>query len=86
VRYQPSSTQRGYGQLHRKLRLYWEPIVATGTVACWRCGEIIGPREPWDLGHDDQDRTRYRGPECRRCNRATKSRQGDPAPRRARWA
>jgi len=32
---------------------------------CWRCGELIRPGQPWHLGHDDYDRTKYRGPEHR---------------------
>jgi hypothetical protein len=56
---------RGYGHLHQKLRAEWAPRVAAGRVNCWRCGRLIRPGEPWDLGHDDNDRTLYRGPEHR---------------------
>jgi predicted nucleic acid-binding Zn ribbon protein len=56
---------RGYGGAHQKLRAQWAPKVATGAVLCWRCGHPIQPGQPWDLGHDDHDRTTYRGPEHR---------------------
>lgn len=58
-----SSSQRGYGASHRKLRKMYLPLVASGKAICWRCGEPIAPNGPWDLGHDDDDRTKYRGPE-----------------------
>ena len=70
-----STTQRGYGAQHRALRAAWEPIVAAGQVICWRCGELIQPGEPWDLGHDDSDRTQWRSPEHVACNRATNRKQ-----------
>lgn len=59
-----------YGHAHRKLRAEWKPHVDAGTVECWRCGELIEPGEPWDLGHADDDPDQYNGPEHRgRCNR-----------------
>ena len=67
--------QRGYDAKHDAERKRWAPIVATGAVKCWRCQVLLEPDEPWDLGHDDHDRSIYRGPECVRCNRATASRR-----------
>ena len=66
---------RGYDATHEAERARWEPIVATGGVRCWRCLVLLDPELPWDLGHDDRDRTKYRGPECVRCNRATSTRR-----------
>jgi hypothetical protein len=60
--------------LHDRLRREWAPLVADGTVQCWRCTELIKAGDPWDLGHDDHDRTQYMGPEHMRCNRGTSSR------------
>lgn len=73
----PSTTEAGYGHEHQKLRKRWAPIVAAGRVRCARCDEIIWPGTPWDLGHDDHDRSRYVGPEHRGCNRATAGRRAD---------
>ena len=70
--------ERGYDAAHEAERKRWEPIVATGGVTCWRCLTPIDPDQPWDLGHDDHDRTIYRGPECLRCNRATAARRISP--------
>ena len=66
----PTSSERGYGAEHVALRRQWEPLVATGQVICWRCGRTILPDEPFDLGHDDTDRTQWRSPEHVSCNRA----------------
>lgn len=72
-----NTTARGYGAEHQRLRAYWAPQVAAGRVVCWRCGEVIRPGEPWDLGHNDADRTKYEGPEHRgRCNRSVGGRKG----------
>jgi hypothetical protein len=68
-----STSRRGYGWTHQKLRNRWARGVARGEVDCARCGEPISPEEPWDLGHVDGGRTRYSGPEHRACNRATAS-------------
>lgn len=75
-----STRARGYGAAHQAERRRLEPIVALGLTDCWRCGERIEIGAPWDLGHDDQDRSKYRGPEHRRCNRATKGRQPNGLP------
>jgi hypothetical protein len=85
ARGRPSAAARGYDAGHRRLRMQLAPAVAAGQEMCWRCGQLIGPREEWDLGHDDHDRSKYRGPEHVRCNRATRARLGDPRPRRAGW-
>lgn len=69
-RYRGTTCSRGYGRAHERLRGWWRPYVEAGLVDCWRCGRRIGAREPWDLGHDDYDRSVYRGPEHASCNRS----------------
>ena len=70
-----TTAQRGYGSRHQNMRANIKRAMADGrTYNCWRCGQPINPDEPWDLGHDDNDRTSYRGPEHRACNRATNQR------------
>ena len=76
-----NANQRGYGAAHQQLRREWAPKVRTGSVICPRCGESIQPGEPWDLGHDDNDRTKYNGPEHRdRCNRSAAGRKAHQPP------
>jgi hypothetical protein len=73
LRTRGTPTQRGYGSKHKKLREEWARVVASGLATCARCNDPIRVDEPWDLGHDDFDRTKYVGPEHRCCNRATTS-------------
>lgn len=76
-----NTSRRGYGHPHQQERAKWVPIVKAGKAICWRCGLPIAPNAKWDLGHDDLDRTKYRGPEHigRECpaggNRATAGRR-----------
>ena len=75
------TTARGYGVAHQRARRQAKVLVDAGVAVCARCGEVIVPGEPWDLGHDDIDRSVYTGPEHARCNRATAGR----ARRSRRW-
>lgn len=70
-----STSARGYGGKHQAERASWTPKVRAGGVNCRRCGNPIDPREPWDLGHQDHDRSLPRHPEHRKCNRAAPSRR-----------
>ena len=45
-----TTEQRGYGSRNQTLR---RAAVATGTMRCARCGDLIEARTPWDLGHSD---------------------------------
>lgn len=71
----PTTTARGYGAKHRAERERWRPLVESGQAVCWRCSRLIPPGAPWDLGHDDADRTRYMGPEHQFCNRGAGGRK-----------
>ena len=74
---------RGYGTTHDRLRRALTPIVDAGRATCWRCGLPITPGEPWDLGHDDHDRSITRGPEhAYTCNRSAAGRAAHGLPPR----
>ena len=70
---QGGTVARGYGEDHRRDRRRWKVKVDAGVVLCRRCGRLIRPDEPWDLGHDDFDRSLPASPEHRGCNRATRA-------------
>jgi hypothetical protein len=82
-----SRAERGYGAEHVAERARWKPLVDAGQVDCWRCGLWIDPRplvnrdgkrrSSWQLGHDDHDRTIYRGPEHVACNEAAGARKAN---------
>jgi hypothetical protein len=40
------------------LRKALQRVVAAGEANCARCGFPIVPGEPWDLDHEDHDRSR----------------------------
>jgi hypothetical protein len=72
-----STTQRGYGHRHQKLRARWQARIDAGeTITCWRpdCSNRITGTD-WHLGHDDDDRSKYRGPECVQCNLSAAARK-----------
>lgn len=53
---------------HKRTRAGYQRRMDAGhQFTCWRCGRPIDPTN-WHLGHDDHDRTIYRGPECPSCN------------------
>lgn len=62
---------------HKARRKAIQAQIDTGQpVACWRCGRPIVKGSPWHLGHDDRDRTVYRGAECPTCNLTAAARKG----------
>jgi hypothetical protein len=68
-RIQAKTATRGYGGEHQKLRRqYADQLEREGVLQCWRCGRPILPGMKWHLGHDDWDRSIYRGPEHAREN------------------
>lgn len=73
-----TTTSRGYGSTHQKLRKQWTPVVNAGGTRCARCGQLIEPGSEWDLGHTDDRRT-WTGPEHSTCNRSAGGRNGRAA-------
>lgn len=73
-----TTARRGYGKRHQELREQWSPTVAAGRVDCSAPLCIVerdgGTRrikrtDEWDLGHDENDRRKYAGPQHSQCNR-----------------
>ena len=70
-----STTERGYGADHQRLRKQWAARLAAGaTPPCPRCGRPVTQGMAWDLDHTD-DRRGYHGPAHARCNRAAGGRR-----------
>ena len=72
--------ERGYDARFRELRRIALDKVSAGGVNCWRCGKPIEAGAPFDLGHDDHDRTITRGPEHATCNRSAAGRSAHLTP------
>ena len=71
-----SREERGYGARHRRLRAMFQARLDKGEdFRCWRCAKPIDPTY-WTLGHCDENRERYHGPECPPCDYATQGRAG----------
>jgi hypothetical protein len=72
----PSPAERGYDANHRRLRRKVKREVEAGQAYCWRClsegktreQAFIPPGSQFHLGHDDHDRSIYRGAEHVACN------------------
>lgn len=65
-----TTTQRGYGARHQRLRLRWKRLLAQeGQLPCARCHQPIRPTDEWELDHDDDNRDLYIGISCKACNR-----------------
>ena len=71
---QGTTTERGYGSAHQKLRESWRLRIQRGEEPlCFRCHKIIYPDAPgartgWHLDHDDDDRTKPAQPSHWWCN------------------
>lgn len=69
-----TTTERGYGREHQKVRASWSPLVDAGMVQCHAVICVmptrwIEPGSKWHLGHT-ADRSGWTGPEHQRCNTA----------------
>ncbi|GEB16677.1 hypothetical protein SAMN05421671_4106 [Pimelobacter simplex] len=70
--------ERGYDAAHDRLRAEHQRRMDAGErFTCWRCRKPIDPNN-WTLGHCDDDRSRYHGPECPPCDYATSGRARCP--------
>ena len=81
----PTTTQRGYGAAHQRKRAEYQAKVDAGGAKCWRCHKPVNPGDEWHLGHDDYDRSKYKGIECPQCNLGVGGKAGAAA-LSAKWA
>ena len=72
-----SRQERGYGAEFDRAKRAARAEVKAGGVSCVRCGRGIDPDEPWDLDHDEHDRSVINGPAHRWCNRSAGGRKGN---------
>jgi hypothetical protein len=84
-----STTERGYGNMHAKLRRQLAPIVARGDAYCMEPVCLMVTRHipagtPWDLAHN-RETGGYRGPAHQRCNRSEGAHHLNGFKRRRRW-
>lgn len=71
-----ATTEGGWGAPHQAERRRLAPLVALGRTVCTRyghpqfpdCAGLIAPGDEWELGHHDQDKGKWTGPEHARCN------------------
>lgn len=79
-----TTTQRGYGHRHQKLRLRWKRLLnQQGQLPCTRCPNLVHPTDDWELDHTD-DRDSYLGIAHKRCNRSAGGRKSQQ-PKIQRW-
>lgn len=77
--------QRGYDAAHNRLRTDYQHRMDRGErFTCWRCSALGRPHavnpNDWHLGHCDDNRDHYHGPECSSGNQATAKRARCPHP------
>ena len=81
-----TTTQKGYGATHQRYRRRWARLLEReGELPCARCGAPVTPTTPWDLDHDDVDRSRYIGVSHRVCNQRAGGQKAQRT-RVTRWA
>ena len=84
-----TTTERGYGAEHRRIREAVKLVVLSGKATCWRCGRAIHPLEPWDAECQHQlrrpvfgrpGRRHHPGRQDSRCNCSRSSMSSDHKP------